>query len=1153
MVTLVPIRAVRDAVSAGVVDPIVYQAPFLTDADMRIYLNDTNGIVCHEETGTRSNIFYYPNITNVLVEGTPLPVLGRWKDRIAVSLPEGEVEVTIQTVGSGPTNEYPASSPIDTPGEFNTAAASLSPGDELVVRNGYYRNFEVTVPVGVDGTAANPILIRPESPGGVMLGYHSRVYIYSSHVIFKGFRFEHCLTWSFRLLGVDHTRITQCQFLHCGNPATTGGHILNISETSNSNRIDHCLFTGSKSMSLGQSIPIGNVDTGQRNRMDYNIFRDIYRYCENGQENIQLGWGQVGTVLDTPHTLVEYNLFDNAWGDCETISVKCSENTVRYNVSANSRAALVFRGGNSNVLEGNVVFNCKHGIRAHDGGHTIINNLFVNASRTAIELAEGDFSRANILVANNTVINGGRDCINVTAGSAAQRTNNCFINNLFVSEDESLVDADFLNNQTDPVLDNNLFWAIGSCTYGPTGTHAIVADPLLEGSGIDIRPATNSPAVDAGTNLAEVAIDRWGGVRPHGALPDIGADEVGADLDGVVLPDLPAERTFSYDDFKDSIVWLYNPSTPTFGWSTQGNVSVADTVIEMTNGAGLTLDRTLPTNCVIEWEFQADDYRALSAVVLSENSGEGYILECGGSAFSNKPGGILYLKRGSDGIVAEGADLQYHSRFYGETNSAPDPAKWYQFRLLKFNGRFRMEMNNEYLSGEFIPMLMWQDTGALGPILNGPTLRFEQAGTGTGRYRNINIWGYGTPSNEEHTISISSAHGSPDPPEGFYTNVWGTVLSNSVTSPEPHGTTQHVCTGWTMTGNEPVAGTETNMTMTVTNNAQLTWTWKTQYWLGTYSGPNGSVTPPDGWYDDGSNVTVTATPYEHYEFRQWTGNGTNAITVGAVTDATVSVTMSGPAALNANFDPVYPANTTNAIPYSESFESYPSGFELAWTNGWYCSKWDALVVRTNADAIAGLADYSGKWGYPLNTNHAKVAEVSSSITNMLSGPTNQVIWVDQMLKVSYRTIPDAPAADPDGHVMFYVNTNGHLVILHSDLGSGSNVWTELSHDSVAEGGWVRITVQADYETEDDVHLVRYFQIRLDGKLLLHPSGYTKNDGSGRGGGGWFPMSADSLPQKLSRLIFSGGGCHIEDLVVTTNAPPFVKEAMTRGTIVIFDW
>ena len=127
------------------------------------------------------------------------------------------------------------------------------------------------------------------------------------------------------------------------------------------------------------------------------------------------------------------------------------------------------------------------------------------------------------------------------------------------------------------------------------------------------------------------------------------------------------------------------------------------------------------------------------------------------------------------------------------------------------------------------------------------------------------VWGlYG--------LTISSARGTAVPPVGAYTNVEGTVLTNSVGTPVAGGSlTQYVCTGWTMTGNEPSSGITNTMAMTLTNYATLTWTWQTNAWLDVSAWPHGAVTG-SGWYRLGGSVTVTAVAHSGHAFTGWRGD-----------------------------------------------------------------------------------------------------------------------------------------------------------------------------------------------------------------------------------------------------------------------------------------
>ena len=132
------------------------------------------------------------------------------------------------------------------------------------------------------------------------------------------------------------------------------------------------------------------------------------------------------------------------------------------------------------------------------------------------------------------------------------------------------------------------------------------------------------------------------------------------------------------------------------------------------------------------------------------------------------------------------------------------------------------------------------------------------------------VWGL-------YVLSVVSAQGAANPPAGTYTNLLGTVLTPSISAPEPAGGTQYVCVGWTLTGHEPSGDGGTNFEMTVTNAAVLTWRWATNYWLETVADPHGFVAPDSSWQPAGLPAVIVATPAAYYHFEHWTNSasGTN--------------------------------------------------------------------------------------------------------------------------------------------------------------------------------------------------------------------------------------------------------------------------------------
>ena len=91
--------------------------------------------------------------------------------------------------------------------------------------------------------------------------------------------------------------------------------------------------------------------------------------------------------------------------------------------------------------------------------------------------------------------------------------------------------------------------------------------------------------------------------------------------------------------------------------------------------------------------------------------------------------------------------------------------------------------------------------------------------------------------NLNKTLQIISPYGTGTPAVGVYTNLAGTVLSLSMTPTGSSGPTQYVCTGWSMTGQEPASGAGTSFEMTVADDAVLTWNWQQSNIAPGISGP----------------------------------------------------------------------------------------------------------------------------------------------------------------------------------------------------------------------------------------------------------------------------------------------------------------------------
>jgi hypothetical protein len=128
---------------------------------------------------------------------------------------------------------------------------------------------------------------------------------------------------------------------------------------------------------------------------------------------------------------------------------------------------------------------------------------------------------------------------------------------------------------------------------------------------------------------------------------------------------------------------------------------------------------------------------------------------------------------------------------------------------------------------------------------------------------------------QPHTLTVVSTHGGTYP--GTLTTNCNTWLSQFVTnSPVSGGAgTQYVCVGAAVVGNDFVQLSPNNVTLTLTNEATLTWQWQTNYWLGARSEAYGWVAGTEGWYTVGSAVQLEAVPSNYCHFLMWTGSVTS--------------------------------------------------------------------------------------------------------------------------------------------------------------------------------------------------------------------------------------------------------------------------------------
>lgn len=683
-----------------------FSHPFLTDIEVVAYHNDTMGRVRGPGGPT---LFRYPGIASVSANATRVPCRRIGPDLLQADIPSGEQDIEIATSGKDlPRCELVDGPAVTTPEEFEARAAKVKPGEELVVRDGIYARWKLDL--SLEGAPERPVVIRPQTPGGVVFRRDSRLTLRGRHWVFRGFRFEHCNAQTvLNLLGSD-CRVTGCQFSHCGTPLSTFAHIVEIGMGSDRNQVDHCYFTGSKSMSLSQSIRA--VDgVGKNNRFAHNLFRDIYRYWINGQENIQIGQNQRDpTGKARPECLVEYNTFDHAWGDGEIISSKSTGNVIRHNVAAHfRRSAFTLRGGDEARFEGNAMVSNGDGVRVMGRRHSLTGNLILNQAGWGIYLETGSqdgqdmVATEGTLVTHNTIARcqaGSIGAMPVTTERPHPPRGNEFTHNILLGDASALSDPRLLPGST---ARRNLLWIPGrSPQPAPVGSDAVVADPRLEGGGLSIRPAQDGPA------------------------RNIGAPALAAGL-----PPLPPRPLLDLTLFKGDALYVQDPSRALDCW--RGSGTADDGTLSLGDGHSTALEVPLTDDFVLEWEYQPTAFAAVGSLCIGD-----WRLTWGGVSGDGKPAGIIELRKG-DEVVADGSDALLPSqqfRYKGGMNfktdqrTAPGPKLWYHFGLLKRAGRLIVLLTGAKEEFGPLPVIVWEDRA---PAATAGALEIEQRGSGRWR------------------------------------------------------------------------------------------------------------------------------------------------------------------------------------------------------------------------------------------------------------------------------------------------------------------------------------------------------------------------------------------------------------------------------------
>ena len=451
--------------------------------------------------------------------------------------------------------------------QLNTAIAASNPGDTIIMINGTWTN--VAINFNANATAAQPVVLRAQTPGKVILNGSSNLIFAAPYLIVNGLYFKEGALTSGAIVRFNSTncRLTNTAIVNYNPPSASTSYYW-VYFDSSYNRVDNCFFKGKNH----HQPAIGNDASGSRyNSADHCYFKNMGG-SGNGSEIFRI-WGYGGNEeLGTNGAFftIEYNLFDAADGEgLEMISLKSNRNIVRYNTIKNTKGEITLRSGNFNTIEGNFIFgnnkDGSRGIRLTGQYHKIINNYIEGIKEDGIVVYAGEYIdtfltpnwqpilRAgtplgrvpaygqvkHTIIAHNTIVNPGGDGMEIGAAykaswPTAQRVllpeNNTIANNVIVKNGGTAIRSPV--QDVNPPLDIFSFQPNiyeGNVIYGATlnmnpapASGIITQNPLISLTNGLYRPSNGSPLINTASGTY-VTADMDGQARDGN--PDIGADE----------------------------------------------------------------------------------------------------------------------------------------------------------------------------------------------------------------------------------------------------------------------------------------------------------------------------------------------------------------------------------------------------------------------------------------------------------------------------------------------------------------------------------------------------------------------------------------------------------------------------------------------------
>ncbi|MEP1032634.1 chondroitinase-B domain-containing protein [Ekhidna sp.] len=321
--------------------------------------------------------------------------------KIELMMKKAFILLFVLSVLIGCQQSKPGARMVSNADELTEAIANAQPGAEIIMANGEWTDIQIRF--AGTGTDEEPITLRAETPGQVIIQGQSNLKLGGEYLVVDGLYFTNGASPSESVIQFfinDDTLANNCRVTNFViknfNKSQRNKQDLWVLFKGRNNQLDHSYLAGKSNR--GPTIRVnlqGNESIKNYHKINNNHFG--FRPPKGGPsaETIQIGSSY--TSMTPSYTLVADNLFNRCNGEVEIISSKSNFNEFRNNVFYKSEGSLVTRHGNYCIIDGNYFIGDEDsphvgGVRLIGTGHWMTNNYFYNLS--------GEIFRAPLAVMN---------------------------------------------------------------------------------------------------------------------------------------------------------------------------------------------------------------------------------------------------------------------------------------------------------------------------------------------------------------------------------------------------------------------------------------------------------------------------------------------------------------------------------------------------------------------------------------------------------------------------------------------------------------------------------------------------------------------------------------------------------------------------------